>query len=502
MSDPHADPDNIVDEDEDLLDAAEAAEVVPDDPDEDHPMDSDNEESVDLRRDGVVEEELQLQNDSTAHFDQHADSIFCIAQHPLRPSLIATGGGDDTVYIFSSDYPTSLQPSAYESNPSPHQRDSQRPIARLSGHTDSVNAIAFTLPSGDFLVTGGLDGQLRVHDCAESSYPLIASAREFEDINFLISCLDTALHPNTFALGSSDGSVWVYSIQGGDAAGPLQVLQVYNLHTESCTAGAWTPDGTMLVTVSEDGSLYIWDPFGDAAAAGIKGAQGGQAIVSLTASDQRFIIEGGLYSVAVAPNGAFAAVGGADGMIRIVGLPRIEASHSATQGLSSRESTYKSSSSRDTARPLGSTSTGQAGQILASLQTQADSIETLSFSPAPLTIMAAGSVDGSVELFDTAHRFAVRRNIKEAHDGYAVVKVEFGRDATVGHLLTTCGLDGLVRRWDVRGGTTAAGQGLLREWKGHRGQGEGGGVLGFVQDGGRVVTAGDDGLSLIFDTAT
>ena len=105
-------------------------------------------------------------------------------------------------------------------------------------------------------------------------------------------------------------------------------------------------------------------------------------------------------------------------------------------------------------------------------------------------------------LFDTAHRFAVRRNIKEAHDGYAVVKVEFGRDATVGHLLTTCGLDGLVRRWDVRGGTTAAGQGLLREWKCHRGQGEGGGVLGFVQDGGRVVTAGDEGLSLIFDTAT
>lgn len=61
-------------------------------------------------------------------------------------------------------------------------------------------------------------------------------------------------------------------------------------------------------------------------------------------------------------------------------------------------------------------------------------------------------------------------------------------------------MDGVVRRWDVRGGTVGAGQGFLKEWKGHRGEGEGGGVLGFVQgaDGSRIVTAGDDGVSLVF----
>jgi ribosome assembly protein SQT1 len=59
----------------------------------------------------------------------------------------------------------------------------------------------------------------------------------------------------------------------------------------------------------------------------------------------------------------------------------------------------------------------------------------------------------------------------------------------------------VLRRWDVRGGTAAAQQGFLGEWKGHRGGGEGGGILGFVQGGGgkRVVTAGDDGVSLVFD---
>jgi ribosome assembly protein SQT1 len=41
----------------------------------------------------------------------------------------------------------------------------------------------------------------------------------------------------------------------------------------------------------------------------------------------------------------------------------------------------------------------------------------------------------------------------------------------------------------------------VKDWKGHRGGGEGGGVLGFVQGetGERVVTAGDDSLVLVFE---
>ncbi len=89
-----------------------------------------------------------------------------------------------------------------------------------------------------------------------------------------------------------------------------------------------------------------------------------------------------------------------------------------------------------------------------------------------------------------------------AHEEHSVVKVEFVRNSW---LLTSCGMDGVVRRWDLRGGAVGAGApvdgGLQKEWKGHRGDGEGGGVLGFVQGetGERVVTAGDDGVSLVFE---
>ena len=203
-------------------------------------------------------------------------------------------------------------------------------------------------------------------------------------------------------------------------------------------------------------------------------------MVALPAADERFRVEGGLYSVAVSPGGAIVAVGGAEGHVRVVGLPRLTGAAAKKGGAA-----------------------GQAGVILAALQAQSDGVETLAFSQPPLTLLAAGSVDGSIALFDVAHNFAVRRHIKDAHEEEAVIKVEFVKSQARGWLLTTAGNDGVVRRWDVRGGTAAAAQGFAGEWRGHRGGGEGGGILAFVQgqDGSRIVTAGDDGVSLVFEAA-
>jgi len=494
----------LPEDEEDMLPADEAAEEIP--LDADHPMDSDPEDTED--------QEIQLQNDSIAHFDHHTDSIYCVAAHPLDPSIIATGGGDDTAFVFSSSTPSPLLPPSYESNPEP-VRKSLEPIAKLSGHTDSINAITFTLPAGAFLCTAGLDGRLRTHICPPPSsltngpYAFLTEVQEVEEINWLAPCPHPS-YPNTLALGAQDGSVWIYTVDAAaDPASALQLQQAYYLHTASCTAGAWSPDGKLLATVSEDGSLYVWDPFGEASSA----SQGSsQAVVSLTAEDQRFTVEGGLYSVAIAPTGAFVVVGGAEGNIRVVGLPRLSSTtlpnnNSKSQKPSARN---KSGGKQSATAEAGAS---QAGQLLASLKAQSDGIETLAFSAPPLTLLAAGSVDGSILLLDTAHRFTARRHIQDAHEEHAVVQLAFvqppSSSATAttttgagvgGWLLTSCGMDGVVRRWDTRGGTAARGQGLVREWKGHRGGGDGGGVIAFVQGGGRVVTAGDDGVSLVFET--
>lgn len=520
MADRHP-PQRPEDGDDDaMFDADEAEEVI--EQDEDAAMDSGDE-------DDEIQQEIQLQNDSVAHFDHHKDSIFCIAQHPTQPNLIASGGGDDIAYLWDCTPPEKpLLPRSYESDPGhPQERKGQDILAKLEGHDESVNAISFTLPKGDFVVTGTLAGRLGVYSIAQSTLGKeVASAKEVEEINWIAPCPNAA-YPNTIAFGANDGSVWIYTINPSDPSSPLTIVQTFFLHQTPCTAGAWTPDGKLLATVAEDGSFYVWDAFGDAAAAGIVNPQGGssQAVVGLTAEDERFRVDGGLYSIAISPGGGIAAVGGAEGHIRVVGLPRLGAA-AAAGGARGGGAKSKAGGGKQAAAPSAA-SAGQAGQIMASLQVQSDGVETLDFSQPPLTLLAAGSVDGSIALFDAGHNFALRRHIKNAHgegvqpqvspeneaqeaeepsQDEAVIQVSFlktplGTPNPNGHILTSCGNDGVVKRWDVRG-SAAGTQGLVKEWKGHRGGGEGGGVLGFVQggfEGNRVVTGGDDGVGLVFD---
>ena len=475
--------------DEALLDPAETAEEIPSD--SDAPMESDGSEGEDDGEGGILQEVI-LENDSVAHFDAHKDSIFCITQHPVIPELVATGGGDDLAYVFDSTPPERpVLPASYQSSPQTGERRSLTPLAKLEGHTDSVNGITFTLPKGEYVVSVGLDGRLRAYKDSSKSgdgraWAFVADAQEVQEINWILPCPHSQ-HPNTIALGASDGSVWVYTVNAEDKATPLTIVQVYYLHTDTCTAGAWSPDGRLLASISEDGSLHVCDVFGEAAAAG---STTGQSLVAITAQDQRFAIEGGLYSVAISPTGTLAVVGGAGGQIRVVGLPKIgtDQSKSTKQKASMKP---KSGGDGTSSGPTTATSSSQAGQILASLQSQSDSIETLAFSTNG-ALLASGSIDGSIALFDTGHQFALRRHI-QAHDEHATVKVEFVR-GNHEWLLTSAGMDGVVRRWDTRGGAAVtATQGLVKELKGHRGGGEGGGVLGFVQSGTeRIVTAGDE----------
>ena len=499
------------DQDGEYIGADEAEEIFQ--RDEDHPMESEGEDDDENM---TFEEQLTFQNDSVAHFDSHSDSIFCVAQHPIYNNIVITGGGDDTAYIFdSTPGERPVLPHSYESNPQPRERESLKPLVKLDGHSDTVNAVAFTEPTGEYAVTAGLDGKLRVW-CDSTpqktglAWKFVAEAQEVEEINWVAVCpyqQGSEEKRNVVALGANDGSAWVFRIDHTDSSQPISIIQSFFQHTASCTAGTWTPDGNLLATVSEDGSFYVYDVFGAAAAAGISGSPGTNTVIGLTAEDQRFAVEGGLYSVAVSPGGGIAAVGGAEGHIKVIGLPRLAANPQAAKGKASAQATTASA----------------AGTIIAALQAQTDGIETLSFSQPPSTLLAAGSVDGSIALYDAAHRFAVRRHIKEAHEGSAVVKVEFLQNRTPttaprslasvaagqgrSWLLTSVGLDGVVRRWDARGGTAAAAQGLLKEWKGHMGATENedgeqaGGIMGFVQglDGQRIVTAGDDGISLIFE---
>ncbi|EWC44534.1 hypothetical protein DRE_06706 [Drechslerella stenobrocha 248] len=437
-------------------------EIIPDD---DQPMDdlSDGEDAGELgsstayRGEGAGESiEIDMVNDSIAHFDAHTDSIYSIAQNPRLPGIIATGGGDDVAYIWSTaslDGPTSYQQG--------RERPGQSPIFKLDGHQESVTSVAFTA-SGEYLVAGSMNGKVSVTRCTNAGDPTnaaswrkLAEAQEVEEVSWLVA------HPtqDAFALGASDGSVWVYGIDAGAPAGSgLVIRHAFYNHTGACTAGTFAKDGALLATVSDDSRLFVHN------------VESGEVVASFGPEDARFNVEGGLYTVAANPAGSVVVVGGATGECKVVALP--------TAGT-------QAGGRSAGARSKGSATAGtQSAQILATLSTQSESIESLAFSPA-LPLLASASVDKSIVLYDT-QRWAVRRTISGHED--SVVKVQF-EGGQRGWLLTSCSTDGTVRRWDCRTGEEKY------KWQGHVD-----GVLGFVVDAaGRVITAGDDNIALVFE---
>lgn len=88
-------------------------------------------------------------------------------------------------------------------------------------------------------------------------------------------------------------------------------MQVFSSHTESTTAGYFTPNGKLLVTTSADSSACVFDPRDSNPLLRLATHQ--------TANFGRF--EEGITALAVAPASNLLAIGGANGAIRVINLP-------------------------------------------------------------------------------------------------------------------------------------------------------------------------------------
>lgn len=138
MSHEELDQDDIVEdaEEEQFISADDVLEEVT--VDDERPMDDDDDdmdEGMDEAMDDVVWEDNSIQ-----HFPNHAVSVFAVSTHPTQP-IAASGGEDDLGYLWSIDTGDT--------------------IVKLTGHTDSVTATAFS-SDGEFVATGGMDGKVRV----------------------------------------------------------------------------------------------------------------------------------------------------------------------------------------------------------------------------------------------------------------------------------------------------------------------------------------------------
>jgi ribosome assembly protein SQT1 len=225
-------------------------------------------------------------------------------------------------------------------------------------------------------------------------------------------------------------------------------LLVLSAHDSALTAGIFTPNGKRLLTASESGTLIYTDP------------RTSSPVFKLTAADARFAFDGGITALGVNAASTVAVVGGADGGVRVINL---------TKG-------------------------GVVGALEA--HAQGESVECIAFvSPAAtaagttdLELVVTAATDGKIYVSDLNTQ-RLRTTLLGHEDAITSLTVH-----SDGQLITSSSADKTLRTWDVRTGE------CVRVHKGH-----GGPVMGASvgkREGGEevVVSAGDEGVCLVFPT--
>lgn len=320
----------------------------------------------------------------------------------------------------------------------------------LSGHTESVIAGSFT-SDGKFLVTADMTGKVLVHMSQKggSQWKKVSELQEVEEVVWLKS--HPAI-PGVFAFGAIDGSVWCYQINGSN--GSLEQLMSGFIHQQDCSAGTFINvdkgENTLeLVTCSLDSTIVGWNCYT------------GQPLFKIAQENIKGFIAPWV-SVSAAPasltkgNAAVVACGSNNGILAVVNCN-------------------------------GEGSVLHLSQVI-ELKEEDDeldaSIEAITWSDS-YPLMAVGLVSGDILLYETTS-WKVRRRFALPD---SVTKLLFDGDD-----LFASGIDGKVYQFDARTGKEkfiCTGHNM--------------GVLDFIlvkKDNSsprRVITAGDEGVSLVFE---
>ncbi|KZT57669.1 WD40 repeat-like protein [Calocera cornea HHB12733] len=288
---------------------------------------------------------------------------------------------------------------------------------------------------GEMVATGGMDGKVRIWRRVGKEKWTM-----WEFLNELQGpdeVMWLKWHPRGPVLlaGSNDSTVWLWQLPSGNT------MQVFAGHEGPVHTGNFTPDGKRIVTADQAGTLIAWDP------------RGATPLFKLTPS-AHFPYESGITSLSVNPACTLAVVGGAEGAVRVVNLNKGEV--------------------------LGGVEGHREGESVEAIEF----VELVGAGVGAGGVVVTGATDGKACIWDVG---TMRLRVTLEHDD-AVTSLH--SHASAPHLITSASADRTLKTWDARTGQ------LIKEHKGHRGMIN---AADVSRDGKYAVSAGDEGVCLVWD---
>ncbi|NET35644.1 MAG: NACHT domain-containing protein [Cyanothece sp. SIO1E1] len=380
----------------------------------------------DILASGSLDQTVRLWNASTGKclkiLQGHASWIWSVAFNPAG-NLLASGGFDQQVRFWDvstgqcvntlQGYAQLIRTVAFAP-----QCDTFNSNPTVLGN--DVPPTDLSLSRNPILVSGCLDGVLRIWDCQGRQVLKILQGHRG-------GILSIAFHADgqTLASGSEDHTIKLWNIQTGKC---LRTLQG---HRAAVSSVIFSPDSQLLVSGSSDQTIRLWD------------AQTGEVLRTLQGH------QASIWSLAFSPQGSMLASGAFDDTAKLWDVPTGEClrtlqGHRAwVLGVAfSLQGDMLASSSADQTIRLWCTHTGACLRILPI----SDSYMTaITLSPDGQFLAGAGA-DQTVRVWDINTGDCVRT--LAGHTSY-LWSVTFSPD---GQILASSGDDETIRLWDISTG--------------------------------------------------
>ncbi|WP_308257133.1 nSTAND1 domain-containing NTPase [Saccharothrix luteola] len=396
---------------------------------------------------------------------------------------------------------------------------------RLTGHDDSVNAVAAS-PDGLLLATASSDRTIRLTEVTDPHHP-----RQAGTLPATAHAVAFSPDGRTLAAGG-DGAVLRWDVAGlnplpGLTGGPGAVTSVafspdsrtlaastdhtvrlWDLrtgtsttltgHTGTVTSVAFSPDGRTLASAGTDHTLRLWDSTtgGSTVLAGhtdeVTAVAFGPAVLASAGADHTvrlWDLTGTPLSVAqghtdavrtVAFDGGTLVSGGVDASVRVWNVDDPRQPRELTSLAGHTGAVTSSAFTGGTLATAGSDHTTRLWDLRGhTLTGHLSSVYGVAFSPDGRTL-ATSSYDRTIRLWNPADHTA---RVLTGHTG-PVNAVAFGPD---GHLLASASADGTARLWNLADHTSST----ITD---HRD-----GVESVAFSGQTLATAGSDGTAALWD---